>query len=150
MFEGITETSLDAKGRIAVPARYRDEIETECGGHLVVTAHVDRCLLICPFPEWQRIRTDLLNIPNASKQVRLWHRLYIGYAKHCNLDAQSRITLSSELRKFANISKNVCLVGQGAKFELWNDQDWFQTFEDGLEKEANGDGSESVLSNIFI
>ena len=150
MFEGITETSLDAKGRLVLPKLYRDDVNNACAGHLVVTAHVDRCLLICPFPEWQRIKTDLLNIPNASKQVRLWHRMYVGYAKHCELDAQFRITISSELRKFANITKNVCLVGQGAKFELWNEEDWFRTFEEGLEREANGDLSESVLNNVFI
>lgn len=150
MFRGITATSLDNKGRITVPTKYRDEITTTCGGHLVITADVDRCLLIYPFPEWERIESELLSLPNVKKQVRRWHRLYIGYAKPCELDGQFRITLSQELREFAGLDKNVCLVGQGNKFELWDEQAWKQSCEDGLLEEASLEEGESLLDSLKI
>lgn len=150
MFRGITATSLDTKGRITVPTKYRDEITSACGGHLVVTADIDQCLLVYPLPEYERIESELLSLPNAKRQVRRWHRLYIAYAKTCELDSQSRITLSQELREFAKLDKNVCLVGQGNKFELWDEQVWKQNCEQGLLEESNLDEGESLLDNLRI
>ena len=150
MFRGITATTLDAKGRITIPTKHRDEVSTSCGGHLVVTVDVDRCLLIYPFPEWERIETELLSLPNVKKQVRRWHRLYLGHAKSCELDAQSRILLPPELRDFASLDKNVYLVGQGNKFELWDEQAWNENCESWLSEEATLDEGESLLDNLKI
>ena len=150
MFRGITATTLDAKGRITIPTKHREEVSTSCGGHLVVTVDVDRCLLIYPFPEWERIETELLSLPNVKKQVRRWHRLYLGHAKSCELDAQARILLPPELRDFASLDKNVCLVGQGNKFELWDEQAWNENCENWLSEEAALDAGESLLDNLKI
>lgn len=150
MFRGITATTLDAKGRITIPTKHRDDVSTTCGGHLVVTVDVDRCLLIYPFPEWERIETELLSLPNVKKQVRRWHRLYLGHAKSCELDAQSRILLPPELRDFASLDKNVYLVGQGNKFELWDEQAWNENCENWLSEEATFDQGESLLDNLKI
>ena len=150
MFRGITATTLDAKGRITIPTKHRDEVSTSCGGHLVVTVDVDRCLLIYPFPEWERIETELLSLPNVKKQVRRWHRLYLGHAKSCEVDAQFRILLPPELRDFAGLNKNVYLVGQGNKFELWDEKVWSDNCEDWLTEEAKLDEGESLLDNLKI
>ena len=133
MFRGITATTLDVKGRITIPTKYRDEIAVACEGHLVVTADIDRCLLIYPFPEWERIESELLSLPNVKRQVRRWHRLYLGYAKPCDIDSQSRLLLPPELRDFAGLDKNIFLVGQGNKFELWDEQSWQHNCESWLD-----------------
>ena len=150
MFRGITATTIDAKGRITVPTKYRDDVEVACGGRLVVTADVDRCLLIYPLPEWERFESQLLSLPNVRKQVRGLHRLYLGYAKPSEVDGNFRITLPAELREFASLKKNVFLVGQGNKFELWDEEKWQEGQEEWLEEEANSAEGESVLDQIII
>jgi|TARA_B110000977_G_scaffold28389_1_gene36470 MraZ protein len=150
MFRGITATTLDVKGRITIPTKYRDEIAVACEGHLVVTADIDRCLLIYPFPEWERIESELLSLPNVKRQVRRWHRLYLGYAKPCDIDSQSRLLLPPELRDFAGLEKNIFLVGQGNKFELWDEQSWQQNCESWLAEETNSDEGDSLLDSLKI
>ncbi len=150
MFRGITATTLDAKGRITIPTKHREEVTSACGGHLVVTIDVDRCLLIYPYPEWERIETELLSLPNVKKQVRRWHRLYLGHAKPCEVDGQFRILLPPELREFANLQKNVYLVGQGNKFELWDERLWSENCESWLTEEAKLNEGESLLDNLKI
>jgi len=150
MFRGITATTLDVKGRITIPTKYRDEIAVACEGHLVVTADIDRCLLIYPFPEWERIESELLSLPNVKRQVRRWHRLYLGYAKPCDIDSQSRLLLPPELRDFAGLDKNIFLVGQGNKFELWDEQSWQRNCESWLEEETNSDEGDSLLDSLKI
>jgi len=149
MFRGITATSIDAKGRITVPTKHREEVDIACGGHIVITADIDRCLLIYPLPEWERVEADLLGLPNLGKQVRRLHRFYLGHAKPCEVDGQSRINIPQELRDFAGISKNVFLVGQGNKFELWDEQSWHKNCDEWLE-EANSENGESALDHIII
>ena len=150
MFRGITATTLDVKGRITIPTKYRDEIAVACEGHLVVTADIDRCLLIYPFPEWERIESELLSLPNVKRQVRRWHRLYLGYAKSCYIDSQSRLLLPPELRDFAGLDKNIFLVGQGNKFELWDEQSWQRNCEGWLDEETNSDEGDSLLDSLKI
>ena len=150
MFRGITATTLDVKGRITIPTKYRDEIAVACEGHLVVTADIDRCLLIYPFPEWERIESELLSLPNVKRQVRRWHRLYLGYAKPCDIDSQSRLLLPPELRDFAGLDKNIFLVGQGNKFELWDEQSWQLNCEGWLDEETNSDEGDSLLDSLKI
>jgi len=150
MFRGITATTLDVKGRITIPTKYRDEIAVACEGHLVVTADIDRCLLIYPFPEWERIESELLSLPNVKRQVRRWHRLYLGYAKPCDIDSQSRLLLPPELRDFAGLDKNIFLVGQGNKFELWDEQSWQRNCEGWLDEETNSDEGDSLLDSLKI
>ncbi|MBT5098813.1 MAG: division/cell wall cluster transcriptional repressor MraZ [Proteobacteria bacterium] len=150
MFRGITATTLDVKGRITIPTKYRDEIAVACEGHLVVTADIDRCLLIYPFPEWERIESELLSLPNVKRQVRRWHRLYLGYAKPCDIDSQSRLLLPPELRDFAGLDKNIFLVGQGNKFELWDEQSWQHNCESWLDEETNSDEGDSLLDSLKI
>ncbi len=150
MFRGITSTTIDAKGRISIPTKHRDEINAACGGHMVITVDIDRCLLIYPLPEWERVEAELLSLPNARKQVRRWHRLYLGYAKPCEIDAQSRLLLPNELREFAELKKNVFLLGQGNKFELWDENRWNDNTQEWLQDEATSDDGESVLDRIIL
>ena len=124
MFRGATKVTLDAKGRLAIPTRYRERIVSRCGGQLVATVDRDYCLLIYPFPDWEDIERKLVRLPSLNKQVRRLQRLMVGYATELDLDGQGRILLPRELREFAGLDRQAILIGQGNKFELWDEGSW--------------------------
>ena len=129
MFRGVAQLNLDSKGRLAVPARYRDSLLARCGGHLVITADSDRCLLIYPLPDWEPIEQKLMQLSSFNAQIRELQRRIVGYAEDAQLDATGRVLISAALRDYAQLGKNVVLVGQGAKFELWNQEKWEQLMD---------------------
>ncbi|MDZ7645136.1 MAG: division/cell wall cluster transcriptional repressor MraZ [Woeseiaceae bacterium] len=124
MFRGATKVSLDAKGRLAIPTRYRERLAARCEGQLVATVDRDSCLLLYPLPDWEEIERKLIRLPTLNKQVRRLQRLMVGYATELELDASGRILLSRELREFAGLDRHAMLIGQGNKFELWDEQAW--------------------------
>ena len=124
MFRGATKVTLDAKGRLAIPTRYRDRILSRSNGEVVVTVDRDYCLLIYPYPDWEEIERKLIRLPTMNKQARRLQRLMVGYATEMELDGNGRILISKELREFANLDRQAILLGQGKKFELWNDKSW--------------------------
>lgn len=124
MFRGVSSLNLDAKGRIAIPTRYRDRLVESCDSELVITVDKDRCLLIYPQPVWLEIEAKLKALPSFNEASRNLQRLYIGNAHDIEMDGQGRILLPQELRKFANLDKKVALVGQIDKFELWDEETW--------------------------
>lgn len=124
MFRGATKVTLDAKGRLAIPTRYRDRLASRCDGQLVATVDRDYCLLIYPQPDWEEIERKLVRLPSLNKQARRLQRLMVGYATEIEIDGHGRILLSRELRDFAHLEKQAMLVGQGTKFELWDESSW--------------------------
>ncbi len=138
MFRGGTSLSVDIKGRMAMPAKYRERLQDLCGGQLVITVDRDHCLLVYPLPEWEEIERKLVKLPSFNKQARRLQRLLIGHATECELDSAGRILLSPLLRDFAGIDKQVMLIGQGNKFELWDEATW-NTRRDNWLSEAEGE-----------
>lgn len=134
MFRGVTSLNLDAKGRMAIPARYRELLQSSCNAQLVVTADKDRCLLLYPAPEWLVIEERLRNLPTFNEQTRNLQRLYIGHAQDVEMDAQGRILLSAELRSFASLERRVALVGQGRRFEVWDEETWNRKRDEWLDR----------------
>lgn len=125
MFRGANAISLDAKGRIAMPSRYRDELLACCGGQLVVTIDAaDRCLCIYPLPEWELIEAKLRSLPSLQPEVRRLQRVLIGNAVDLELDGSGRLLVPPRLRAHAGLDKRAMLVGQLNKFHLWNEDDW--------------------------
>ena len=124
MFRGIAQLNLDSKGRLAVPARHRDVLLERCRGHLVITADADRCLLVYPLPEWEIIQQKLEGLSNLDPRVRELQRRLIGFAVDTEMDAAGRVLVSPALRQYAQLEKTVVLVGQGKKFEVWNQEHW--------------------------
>ena len=124
MFRGATKVTIDAKGRLAIPTRYRDRIISRCDGQLVVTVDKDYCLLLYPYPDWEEIERKLMRLPSLNKQARRLQRLMVGYATEIEMDGNGRILLSKELREFSSIERQSILIGQGNKFELWDDDSW--------------------------
>jgi MraZ protein len=124
VFRGVAQLNLDTKGRLAVPARYREALVARCGGRLVITADYDKCLLIYPLPDWEPIQQQLMGFSSLNPKIRDLQRQLIGYAEDIEMDAAGRVLVSAALRDFAGLQKNVVLVGQGNKFELWDKERW--------------------------
>lgn len=132
MFRGVTQLSLDAKGRLAIPVRYRNVLMSSCAGCLIVTVDPSKCLLIYPQPAWEPIEQKLNSLSSFDPKTRGLQRLLVGNASDVEMDAAGRILVSPPLRQFAGLSKEVVLVGQGAKFELWDEGQWNLQIENAL------------------
>jgi MraZ protein len=119
--------TLDAKGRLAIPTRYRERLAVRCDGQLVATVDKDYCLLIYPLPDWEEIERKLMRLPSLDKRARRLQRLMVGHATEVDLDGHGRILLSRELREFAGLDRQAVLLGQGNRFELWDEERWNET-----------------------
>lgn len=130
MFIGGSAVNLDAKGRLALPTRYRGVIQDRFEGRLVLTVHDDGCLLLYPYAEWEEIQRKLVRLPNQNKRARTLQRMMLGYATEVEMDGHGRILVAPRLREFAKLEKRVSLAGVGNKFEIWNEEAWEQSCGD--------------------
>ena len=125
MFRGFSTVSIDSKGRLAVPSRFRDRLAVLAGGCLVQTLNpLDRSLWLYPLCEWELIETKLAALSDFDKQSRRAKQMMRGYATDCQMDSQGRILLTTELREYASLKKQSVILGQGNKFEIWNQANW--------------------------
>lgn len=125
MFRGVSVINLDAKGRLAIPTKHRESLARQCEGQLVVTVSGDeRCLWIYPLPAWEEIERKLVALSSTAADSQRLKRLLIGHATDCELDASGRLLVPPPLRDFAELDKRTVLIGQGNKFELWNEDKW--------------------------
>ena len=138
MFRGVAHLNLDSKGRLAVPARFREALSARSSGQVVVTADSDRCLLIYPLPDWEPIEQKLMSLSSFNAQIRELQRRLVGYAEDVAIDGTGRILVPPALRQFAQLDKSVVLVGQGNKVELWNKENWEQLMDRGGGPGAGG------------
>ncbi len=147
MFRGANAVSLDAKGRLAMPSRHRDELLSRCAGQLIVTIDaMDPCLSLYPLPEWELIETKLRALPPLREENRRLQRLLIGNAVDLELDASGRLLIPPRLREYAKLDKHVMLVGQLNKFQLWDESAWNSISMDDLEAiKAPGGMPEELL-----
>jgi len=128
---------------MAVPTRYRERIRDLSVGQMVVTIDTDeRCLLLYPLPVWEEIERKLDALPSFNRQARRVQRLLIGHATECEMDNNGRLLLPPPLRDFASLEKRVVLIGQGKKFELWDEQLWSARRDNWLDEQ---DGDELEL-----
>lgn len=132
MFRGVTQLCLDSKGRFAVPAKYREELLSSCAGNLVITADPSRCLLIYPQLAWEPIEKKLNSLSSFNPHSRSLQRLIVGNACDVEMDSVGRILVVTPLRQFAGLIRDIVLVGQGEKFELWDAEKWNQEIEAAL------------------
>lgn len=141
MLRGATKVTIDAKGRLAIPTRYRERLAQRCDGQLVATVDKDYCLLLYPLPDWEDIERKLMRLPSLDKRARRLQRLMVGHATEVDVDGHGRILLSRELREFAGLEKQAVLLGQGNRFELWDEERWNETRDGWL-----SDGDDADLS----
>ena len=125
MFRGVTELNLDAKGRLAMPTRYRERLLERCAGHLVITIDIaEKCLAIYPLPEWELIQQKLDALSSFNPKTAMVKRLLMGNATDVEMDGNGRILVPAKLRKHAALDKKTVMTGQGKKFELWDEEMW--------------------------
>lgn len=138
VFRGINFVNLDAKGRMAMPIRYRAQLPTGLKEQLVITIDTeDKCLLLYPFPYWEEIEKKIESLPSFNQVTRRIQRLLIGHATELEMDGSGRLLLPPLLREHANLDKNVMLIGQGKKFEIWNKKIWTENRDNWLTKGLN-------------
>lgn len=137
MFRGSNQLTLDAKGRMVMPTRYRERLQERCGGKLVVTVDKDQCLLIYPFPDWEEIERKVMRLPTMNIHARQLQRLMVGNATELDLDGHGRILLPANLRQFASLTRDATLIGQGVRFELWDEARWNERRDEWLASDAN-------------
>lgn len=135
MFRGIHQVSVDAKGRLSLPARLRDEFAQYDDEAVVITIDpATRCLLMYPISEWELIQAKLDKLPSFQTQARRLQRLLVGHATDLDIDKAGRILLPAPLREFALLDKKVTLLGQGKKVEIWSQEEWEAQREDYLQE----------------
>ena len=127
MFRGSFPHSIDDKGRVAVPVKWRDLLFSQEGSRLVLTRFlVDgvRCLDAYPYSEWTRLEERMMQQRRFSDVVVKFESYYISRAHDCTLDKQGRILIPPQLRDYADLKKDVVFAGALSKFRLWNDETW--------------------------
>ena len=134
LFRGTSSLSLDVKGRLTMPTRYRQDVMDKCDGNMIITADPDRCLLLYPLEEWLGIEQKIAALPSLNKQSRIIQRFMLGHATDVEVDKNGRLLVPPTLRSFASLDKQIMLVGQGKKFEIWDDARWHQNTELWIEE----------------
>ena len=134
MFRGLKKISLDAKGRISIPTKYRSELSKYGSNELVCTIDIDQCLLLYPKKIWLKIEKTIMALPSLDKSSRMLQRLMVGHASELALDSNNRILVPIELREFSGIKKSAVFIGQGQRFEIWNYKSWNQSRDSWLKK----------------
>lgn len=151
MFRGAQQVTMDTKGRIMLPARLRQILDAHGNQQLVVTIDVmEQCLLAYPVKAWESIESALLALPNLDPQTRQIQRLILGHATELAPDAQGRILIPGLLNEYAKLSKNVILLGQGNKFELWDAGHWHKRSQDWLKSGVQLDDLSDVLKGVSL
>lgn len=124
MYRGANLLTVDVKGRVAMPARYRQSLLDASGGQMVITAHPSRCLLLYPLPTWIETERNLMALSDFDKQPAALKRLLVGHATEVEMDKQGRLLLPPVLRDYAQLSREAMLVGRINGFELWDETAW--------------------------
>ena len=143
MFLGTHAPHLDEKGRLFLPAKYRDELSRG----LVITKGQERCLYVFPLPEFDRITEALRAAPVTAKAVRDYSRVFFASASDEMPDRQGRVTLPAALREYAGLQRDCIVIGANTRLEIWDAQAW--TTYLGQQEDAFSDASEEVLPGIL-
>jgi len=138
MFRESSFNTIDSKARIIIPARFRDVIKAG-GGDGVIVTRLDKALFAYTFDQWSKIESRVLAMSETSEYMRRFRRVFIGGASDCNCDKQGRILIPPVLRQYAELEKEIVLVGQIVHFEIWSKENYEQEvvqMEEDMKKEA--------------
>lgn len=146
MFRGRYEHTIDAKGRLSIPSHFRDILSHKYSDRLVIT-NFDHCLVAYPQEEWEALERRAAALPQLKKEVKAFQRYFISGATECPLDRHGRVLISPVLRSYAELEKEVVLVGLLKKIEIWSKPLWEKVFEESQKSfEENSD----VLAELGI
>lgn len=141
-FRGGPVLTLDSKGRLTVPARYKEVLASTVNGQMVVAKNPDGCLSLFPLPVWEKFEAELLELPD---EFVGWRRLFVGSATEVEIDSGSRVLIPPELRAWAGLDDKVKFMGVGGYFELWDIGRY-----DEREQKMLADGRPDALKNMVI
>jgi MraZ protein len=143
VFLGTHTPRLDEKGRLILPAKYRDELAPG----LVLTKGQERCLYVFPLPEFERITEALRTAPVTAKSVRDYSRVFFASASDEIPDKQGRITLPPALREYAGLQRDLVVIGANTRLEIWDAEAWHSYLDQ--QEDAFSDASEEVLPGVL-
>lgn len=150
LFIGGSAVNLDAKGRLALPTRYRGDLMERCDGRVVMTVHSDRALLLFPRPDWDDLERKLVRLPNQNRLTRELQLMLFGNAAELDVDKNGRVLIPPHLRKLAGIDRRVMFLGMGNKFEIWNEEAWEKKCGDWLSGSGDGVDLPEALRELTI
>lgn len=133
-----------------MPTRYRERLQERCQGQLIITVDRDQCLLLYPLPDWEEIERKLMRLPTLNDKARRLQRLMVGHASEVELDGHGRLLLPPKLREFAHLERNAILIGQGTRFELWDEQRWDERRDEWLNAEDSDDLLPPELGSLSL
>ena len=143
MLTGEFNHSIDAKGRLIIPSKFRENL----GENFVITKGLDGCLFLYPDNEWKTFEEKLRTLPLTNKDARIFTRFFLGSAVDGGLDKQGRVLISSALRNFAHLEKEVVLVGVLDRVEIWDKAKWD---ENNTEVEENMDDIAAHMEDLGL
>lgn len=143
MFLGTFEVKLDAKGRLILPAKYRDQLQ----GGLVMTRGQEHCLYVFPMSEFERMHEQMRQAPLTSKDARAYQRVFLSGAVDDIPDKQGRILIPAILRRFADLKRELVVIGAGARLEIWDTQAWENFLQN--EESAFAEREDEVIPGLF-
>ncbi|WP_088104995.1 division/cell wall cluster transcriptional repressor MraZ [Halalkalibacter urbisdiaboli] len=139
MFMGEYRHNVDEKGRMIVPAKFRDSL----GASFVVTRGLDRCLFVYPLEEWKKLEEKLKTLPFTKKDARAFTRFFFSGATECELDKQGRVNIASPLREYAQLEKECVVIGVSNRVEVWSKSIWEEYFDEA--EESFSDIAENIV-----
>ena len=143
MFMGEYHHSIDDKGRMIIPSKFREEL----GDKFIITRGIENCLFVYPVKNWEQIVTKLESLPFTKKDARNFTRFFLSGATVAEFDKQGRINITSPLISYANIEKECVIIGTGDRLEIWSSANWnnfFDSAKDNMSDIAENLFSESV------
>lgn len=152
MFRGSSTVSIDSKGRVAIPARYRESILNAGNGSMVVTLNntKERCLWLYAVDQWLKVEKKIVALPSFNPEHQKLKRFMVGHANDVDMDSSGRILLPAHLREFAGLDKTVFMVGQGNKFEIWSKDMWEAKRADWLEESLDPSAVSLEMEQLSI
>lgn len=143
MFLGTYEPKLDEKGRLILPAKYRDEL----GSGLVLTRGQERCIYVFPMREFEKLASELRSAPITSKEARDYLRVFLSGATDDVPDKQGRITIPSALRTYASLDRDLAVIGMGNRVEIWDASAWATYLE--AQEASYSQTAEEIIPGLF-
>ena len=151
MFRGVNAINIDVKGRMVIPTRYREQLQESRGSIVLTIDTEEKCLLLYPLNAWEEIESKLAQLPSFNPAARRIQRLLIGHATEVELDTHGRVLLPPLLREYADLTKHAVLVGQGKKFELWDEAHWQARRDKWLSEESDsGSGLPDEVKTLSL
>ena len=146
MFRGRFDHTIDSKGRVSIPAKYRELLTEKYDDRLILT-NFDRCIVAYPYEEWRTVEEKVASLSMVKKEVKAFQRFFISGATECPIDRLGRILVPPSLREYAQLERDVVFVGQVKKFEIWSKQRWGEEIS---RAEENFEGMAETLANLGL